>query len=133
MSDSESKHACYLKGLEYVVPQSCLQNDDLVRDNPEFDANRIFEKTGIRSRFVVAEGETAGDLALEACRKLLINQQSILVISMALSLERSRQTTSFRAFPLNSMLRWGFQKNVGHLISILDVPASHTACGCHAP
>jgi 3-oxoacyl-[acyl-carrier-protein] synthase-3 len=54
---------------EYI-PLGKLSNEDLAALYPAWPAKKILEKTGIRSRGIAAPGETAGDLAFAAARKL---------------------------------------------------------------
>jgi 3-oxoacyl-[acyl-carrier-protein] synthase-3 len=53
------------------LPPSVLSNDDLAKSYPDWPAEKIYEKTGIRERRVVQTGECASDLALAAAEKLL--------------------------------------------------------------
>lgn len=52
------------------VPEQVLSNDALAAVFPSWSADKIHEKTGIRTRRIAAPGETASDLAFEAGRKL---------------------------------------------------------------
>ena len=52
------------------VPSQILSNEDLAALYPAWPADKILEKTGIRTRHIAAAGETAGDLALAAARQL---------------------------------------------------------------
>jgi len=63
------KHAT-IAHISYYLPEGILTNDTLAELYPEWPAERIFEKTGIRERRIAAEGETAGDLAFHAAQKL---------------------------------------------------------------
>ena len=56
--------------IECYLPESVLSNEDLVKVYPEWTAEKILSKTGIASRHVVAENETALDLATKAAQKL---------------------------------------------------------------
>jgi 3-oxoacyl-[acyl-carrier-protein] synthase III len=58
-------------GISGFVPEYVETNDELARANPDWDMERIGEKTGIRARHIAAENETANDLALAAARMLL--------------------------------------------------------------
>jgi 3-oxoacyl-[acyl-carrier-protein] synthase-3 len=51
-------------------PARCETNQQLQSQFPEWDIPLIEEKTGIQSRYIAAPGETASDLAVEACEKL---------------------------------------------------------------
>lgn len=53
------------------LPATVLDNDALARIYPEWTAQKIFDKTGIRERRVCGADETAADLAEQAARKLL--------------------------------------------------------------
>ncbi len=56
--------------IAYALPERILANDDLVKIYPEWTAEKIFAKTGIASRHVAGDGETALDLAERAARGL---------------------------------------------------------------
>lgn len=62
-------------------PERCETNAELQSQFPEWDIPLIEEKTGIRSRYIAAPGETAADLGVQACEKLFrehnIDRQSI--------------------------------------------------------
>jgi 3-oxoacyl-[acyl-carrier-protein] synthase-3 len=58
-------------GIDYHLPERVETNEDLRRENPDWKVEKIFEKTGIRSRHIAADDETAGDLAFHASEKLL--------------------------------------------------------------
>lgn len=57
--------------IEYVLPDKLLSNEDLARDFPEWNVDKIFGKTGINERRIVADKECASDLAFRAAEKLL--------------------------------------------------------------
>lgn len=63
--------SAYLRAIRYWLPQQCRTNEDLVRLNPTWQADAILAKTGIRSRPVAAEDETAADLGCRAAERLL--------------------------------------------------------------
>lgn len=52
------------------LPATILDNEELGALYPGWDADKIFEKTGIRRRHIAALGETAGDLAAHAAEAL---------------------------------------------------------------
>lgn len=68
-----------IKAIEYVYPKQKITNDDLSIRFPDYDFSKFEEKVGIKNRYWIQEGETALDLAIEACDKLLskINKQDI--------------------------------------------------------
>ena len=60
-------------GIEAIAcgfPSRCLTNDELRADFPEWDFNRLEKRTGVKRRYVAAEGETALDFAAQACAEL---------------------------------------------------------------
>jgi 3-oxoacyl-[acyl-carrier-protein] synthase III len=61
----------YLAALTYVLPERVVTNDDLQRENPDWDMPRIAGKVGITQRHIAADDETSADLAFAAGRKLL--------------------------------------------------------------
>jgi 3-oxoacyl-[acyl-carrier-protein] synthase-3 len=61
----------FLRAVGYSLPALVRTNEDLVGQNPSWDAQAIARKTGIRSRHVAAAGETSGELARRAAEVLL--------------------------------------------------------------
>lgn len=61
----------FLSAVTYVLPERVVTNDDLQRENADWDMSRIGGKVGITRRHVAAEDETSSDLAYAAGRKLL--------------------------------------------------------------
>jgi 3-oxoacyl-[acyl-carrier-protein] synthase-3 len=59
-----------LSAIAYHVPEKVLGNEELARRFPEWTADQIEQKTGIRSRHIAADVETASDLAFQAAEKL---------------------------------------------------------------
>ena len=53
------------------IPTEVLSNEHLAKLYPDWTAEKIFEKTGIRERRVVQAGECASDLAYAAASQLL--------------------------------------------------------------
>ena len=60
-----------IKNIEYYLPEQIIRNADLAKEFPEWEAEKIEEKVGIRMRHVVSKDETALDLAYMAGEKLL--------------------------------------------------------------
>lgn len=56
--------------LAGYLPEQVLSNEELGALYPEWPAEKIFAKTGIRQRHVAAPGQTAADLAYEAALAL---------------------------------------------------------------
>jgi 3-oxoacyl-[acyl-carrier-protein] synthase-3 len=59
-----------LKDIEYYLPETVLSNQDLLKENPSWDIDSIVAKSGVLSRHIADSGQTALDLAYEACKKL---------------------------------------------------------------
>lgn len=59
-----------IAGVAYHLPQRVEPNTDLVADNDDWRMADIFAKTGVVSRHVSSEQETALDLAAHAAEKL---------------------------------------------------------------
>ena len=63
--------AARIAAIAVHLPERVLGNDELAALFPEWPAEKILSKTGIRERRIAADDETAGDLAFAAARKLL--------------------------------------------------------------
>jgi len=63
-----------IAGIAFHLPAEILDNEALARHAPRFQPDKVKAKTGIDRRYIAAAGETAGDLATEAARKLLAAQ-----------------------------------------------------------
>jgi len=66
----KSTPAC-IAAIATHLPETVLTNEELEAQFPGWTADKILEKTGIRERRVVAEGETALDLGIAAAQKLI--------------------------------------------------------------
>ena len=60
----------YIKAIEYYLPEKIVTNDDLAARFPEWNAEKVSKKTGIKKRHVVGVNETALDLAFHAANQL---------------------------------------------------------------
>ena len=60
----------YIKGISYYLPETIVTNDELVKEFPEWDVDKVYQKVGVRERHLAKEDETAGDLAEKAARQL---------------------------------------------------------------
>jgi 3-oxoacyl-[acyl-carrier-protein] synthase-3 len=65
-------------GIEYYLPETVLDNRELARLYPEWSAEQIGQKTGIRARHIAAPGETASDMAVRAAGKLFASGKAKL-------------------------------------------------------
>ena len=59
-----------IEAIACAFPARCLTNDELGAAFPEWDFNRLEKRTGVKRRYVAAEGETALDFATRACADL---------------------------------------------------------------
>ena len=60
----------YIKAISYYLPEKIVTNEDLVRDYPQWDAEKVAKKVGVNERHIAAENETAGDMAIKAAHSL---------------------------------------------------------------
>lgn len=67
----------FIKDFAIYLPETVLTNEDLEKQFPEWTAEKIIEKTGIKSRHIVSCNETALDLAEKACNNLFFHNESI--------------------------------------------------------
>jgi 3-oxoacyl-[acyl-carrier-protein] synthase-3 len=65
--------AVKISKIEYYLPKKILSNNDLEKEFPGLNINKIEKKVGIKERHIVKEDETALDLALIAGKKILEN------------------------------------------------------------
>lgn len=59
-----------IRGIAWHLPERELTNEELARELDDWTADKIYEKTGIRTRHIAAEGECASDLGVQAARRL---------------------------------------------------------------
>lgn len=59
-----------IKAIEYYLPERVVTNEELKKENPQWDMNIVEERVGVLKRHIAGEKETALDLAFQACRKL---------------------------------------------------------------
>ena len=67
----------YIKTIAYALPAKVVTNDDLVQDFPEWTAEKVVDKLGVKQRHVVSETETAADLATQAAENLFKENPNI--------------------------------------------------------
>jgi len=60
----------YVKAISYYLPESVLTNEDISNLFPEWTAEKVASKVGIKSRHISGEDETATDMAFNAALKL---------------------------------------------------------------
>jgi 3-oxoacyl-[acyl-carrier-protein] synthase-3 len=61
-----------IRAIEYYLPEKKISNLELQELQPDWDMDKIFNKTGVRNRHVASANETALDLAIHATDKLFI-------------------------------------------------------------
>lgn len=61
--------------ISYHLPEKIVTNNDLQQENPGWEMEKVADKTGVLQRHIVSENETAFDLALAACNKLLLESE----------------------------------------------------------
>ena len=62
-----------LTGVGSQLPDQCVSNDDLVLRGVDTSDEWVVSGTGIRPRYLAAEGQATSDLAVDAARKALEN------------------------------------------------------------
>lgn len=60
----------YIKHISYYLPEKVVTNEELVKDFPEWTAEKVMSKVGVSQRHIAAENETAADMAVCAANKL---------------------------------------------------------------
>ena len=64
-----------IKAISYYLPERVVTNEDLVKEFPEWDVEKVYSKVGVKERHLAGEAETAGDLAEKAALKLFEEYQ----------------------------------------------------------
>lgn len=59
-----------IAAIEYALPARCVTNDELDQLHPDWSIHEVAKRTGVLTRFICGQDETALDLAVEACEKL---------------------------------------------------------------
>jgi len=59
-----------IESIAYALPARRLGNDELKAEYPDWDFERLEKRTGVLSRYVAGDGETALDFAVQACERL---------------------------------------------------------------
>ncbi len=60
----------FIKAISYYLPEKVMTNEELVKEFPEWNVDKVAQKVGVDSRHLAAPEETAGDMAEKAARKL---------------------------------------------------------------
>mgnify|MGYP001334252196 FL=1 len=59
-----------IKSIEYYLPDNIVTNGDLQKEHPDWDLEKVGERSGVHKRHIAGEDETAFDLSTKACDKL---------------------------------------------------------------
>ena len=60
----------YIKQIEYYLPEKVVTNEDLEKEFPEWNAEKVANKIGVLERHVSGENETATDMAYKVSSML---------------------------------------------------------------
>jgi 3-oxoacyl-[acyl-carrier-protein] synthase III len=60
----------YIKAISVYLPTKVLNNEDLIKEFPEWTVEKIAEKVGVKQRHLAAEDEFVSDMATKAALKL---------------------------------------------------------------
>ena len=66
-----------IKSIDFFLPKNIVTNDDLKRENPEWDMDLVLQRSGVEKRHIAGKDETALDLSIEACNKLFSNRENL--------------------------------------------------------
>ncbi len=69
---SELQLSSQIVDVASYLPEKQLTNKELSELFPDWPEDKIFEKTGIKTRAIAADSETASDMAYEAAKKLFL-------------------------------------------------------------
>lgn len=64
-----------IREIEYALPDFILTNEMLAKENPNWDMDKVYKKSGVLKRHIAGAGETALDLSTKACDKLFSNNR----------------------------------------------------------
>lgn len=62
-----------LKNIHSFLPSGKLTNEELAQEFPEWNVDKIFNKTGIQERRIAGKNECASDLGVAAAKKLFLS------------------------------------------------------------
>lgn len=99
--------------ISYFLPEKVITNNQLAEEFPEWEAEKIAEKIGIKERHIAATNETALDLGYKASMKVLTEFDKTSVDFLLLC----TQSPDY-FLPTSSCIlqeRLGLRKNVGAL------------------
>lgn len=62
--------SAFIKAISYYLPQIELTNEDIAGVFPDWSGEKIYNKLGIRKRYIASDTQTASDLGVEAAKNL---------------------------------------------------------------
>lgn len=60
-----------IEKIVYHLPKIIISNEELKKENPHWNIDKVAKKSGVNQRYVTKKSETAFDLAKAACDKLI--------------------------------------------------------------
>ena len=60
----------HIKAISYITASKAFNNDDLVKEFPEWSVDKVASKIGISNRFIAGDDESTSDLGVLASEKL---------------------------------------------------------------
>jgi len=60
----------YIKAISYYLPENILDNEQLIREFPEWTVEKIASKVGIFKRHIADKEETAANMAVKVAEKM---------------------------------------------------------------
>ena len=66
-----------IENIHYHLPNKPIDNNSLKLENPHWDMNLLYNKTGVRTRYYANNEETALDLSIKACMELFKNKPNV--------------------------------------------------------
>ncbi|MFC0317911.1 MULTISPECIES: 3-oxoacyl-ACP synthase III family protein [Olivibacter] len=100
-------------GIEYLFPDIKVTNEDLQTEFQEYDISKFETKVGIKCRYIADKNQTALDLAVEACQKLLCKVEKELIDYVLYCTQSPEYFLPTSACILQDRL--GLRKNIGAL------------------
>ena len=82
-----------IEAIECAFPARCLTNQELKQDHPDWDFERLEKRTGVFTRYVAADNETALDFA----RKLLALLERLFELHTRRNIFEDDDRTGLRA------------------------------------
>ncbi len=118
-----------IEQIACAFPSRCLSNEELKAAYPDWDFDRLERRTGVLSRYVAADGETALDFANRACRDPDCGGRRFGSMRSTPSFSALRvPITSCRRIRASCTASWDSNRRLWRSTSRWPVPATFTAC-----